>query len=290
VRRRSTFTQREGVELRRLITEKQIADRDRQKTLRARMRAIGFYITDFVTDQRGFTVSDFDDLVARGVILLLDNGETQRPTARAPESTPAEPEPSKNSAAAREHARGRRDQAARLYQPEKVDLLLIAEAPPSALDRYFYFPDVHEQDSLFRYVCRALLGHEPTREGKADLLAELRDRGVYLIDLQQDPRDRTPLSEFVRELVVRCKSLDPGWIILIKASVFDTAYATLAESGLPVSSVRVPFPGSGQQNRFLEAFARALEERPASRPLERIDPHSQLAGLRASPSGNRDQA
>jgi hypothetical protein len=30
------------------------------------MRAIGFYITDFVTDQRGFVVSDFDELVLRG--------------------------------------------------------------------------------------------------------------------------------------------------------------------------------------------------------------------------------
>jgi hypothetical protein len=44
----------------------------------------------------------------------------------------------------------RRARAARRYRPEKVDLLLVAEAPPSALDRYFYFEDVSEQDSLFR--------------------------------------------------------------------------------------------------------------------------------------------
>lgn len=162
----------------------------------------------------------------------------------------------------RRRARARRERAARLFKPETIDLLLVAEAPPSALDRYFYFLDVREQDSLFRYVCQALLNRKPTRESKPDLLAELRDHGVCLIDLQEEPRDGTPLSEFVPELVERCERLDPRWIVLIKATVFDAAYAALAAAGLPVSSVRVPFPGSGQQKRFLEAFDRALEERP----------------------------
>jgi hypothetical protein len=225
------------------------------------MRAIGFYITDFVTDPRGFTASDFDDLVASGVIIVRDNGETRPPALRAPRSTLSRPRPSEYSVEEGEQARVRREQAAQQYEPENVDLLLVAEAPPNALDRYFYFPDVRQQDSLFRYVCRALLDREPTRAGKAELLAELRDRGVFLIDLQQEPRDDTPLSKLVPDLVGRCKRLDPGWIILIKAPVFDAAYAALAESGLPVSSVRVPFPGSGQQKRFLEAFARALDER-----------------------------
>jgi hypothetical protein len=49
-------------------------------------------------------------------------------------------------------ARERRASAARRYRPAAVKLVLIAEAPPSALDRYLYFPDVHTHDSLFRYV------------------------------------------------------------------------------------------------------------------------------------------
>jgi hypothetical protein len=39
-------------------------------------------------------------------------------------------------------ARKRREEAAARYRPDSVDLLLVAEAPPSALDRYFYFEDV----------------------------------------------------------------------------------------------------------------------------------------------------
>src|SRR5205085_734267 len=47
---------------------------------------------------------------------------------------------------ARAPARRRRDRAARKYQPASVELLLVAEAPPSAFDRYFYFEDVATQD------------------------------------------------------------------------------------------------------------------------------------------------
>jgi hypothetical protein len=80
-------------------------------------------------------------------------------------------------------ARERREREAGRYKPDKIDLLLVAEAPPTALDRYFYFEDVHTQDSLFRYVCRGVLGKEPDRNGKAVLLGEIRERGVFLIDL-----------------------------------------------------------------------------------------------------------
>jgi hypothetical protein len=225
------------------------------------MRGIGFYVTDFVTDQRGFVASDFDDLISRGVIVIDDRETTMSRSHTSPRRAVSKTSVG-DAIDERRQARTRRELAARQYKPEKVGLLLVAEAPPNALDRYFYFPDVRKQDSLFRYVCRALLDCEPTREGKAALLGELRDRGVFLIDLQQDPRDGTPMSEFVPELVERCKSLDPCWIILIKATVFDAAYAALVDAVLPVSSVRVPFPGSGQQRRFLEAFERALKEKP----------------------------
>ncbi len=63
-------------------------------------------------------------------------------------------------------ARVRRQQAAETYKPERVGLLLVAEGPPSSLDRYFYFTDVFEQDALFRYVCKGILGRVPDRSEK----------------------------------------------------------------------------------------------------------------------------
>jgi hypothetical protein len=152
----------------------------------------------------------------------------------------------------------RRRRAAELYKPDPIDLLLVAEAPPSSPERYFYFPDVREHDSLFRYVCRGLLGREPTREGKAELLQELKDRGVFLIDLKETPVDETPLNQSVARLVERCRELSPRRIVLIKATVFDAAYRALKNADLPVSDVRVPFPGSGRQRQFVESFQRAL--------------------------------
>lgn len=50
---RRSFTSSELDELRRLVREKQTADPDRQKTLRARMRRMGFCIADF-SDELGF--------------------------------------------------------------------------------------------------------------------------------------------------------------------------------------------------------------------------------------------
>jgi len=162
------------------------------------------------------------------------------------------------SRAEQERARARRARAARRFKPEKVRLLLVAEAAPEALDRYFYFPDVRTQDSLFREVYRVITGREPSRERKAEQLAELRDLGVYLIDLQSDPFDDRPLDVHVPRLVARCRRLDPERIALIKVDVFDAAYGPLRDAGFAVSDVRIPFPASGQQRRFEELFARAI--------------------------------
>jgi len=81
---RRSFTSDEIDELRRLVREKETADRSRQKTLRARMRAIGFYISDFAADSAGFVVSDLDDLISRGVITVTDGGSRRSTSPSTP--------------------------------------------------------------------------------------------------------------------------------------------------------------------------------------------------------------
>jgi hypothetical protein len=157
-------------------------------------------------------------------------------------------------------ARERRRRAAERYRPAHVELLLVAEAPPSALDRYFYFEDVTTHDSLFRHVVEGLLGERPTRD-KAPYLLELRDREVFLIDLCEDPfaSRREALPGCVPGLVARCRAIAPSRIVLISVGAYDHAYAELVAAGLPVVDARLPFPGSGQQRRFLEGFRLALD-------------------------------
>jgi hypothetical protein len=162
-------------------------------------------------------------------------------------------------------ARRRRDRAAKKYQPASVQLLLVAEAPPAALGRYFYFEDVATQDSLFRYVARGILKVEPTRTNKAELLGGLRDRGVFLIDLKRDPVGAQSAPPDLGGLVRRIRQLTPVRIIVIKTAVFDLVRGPLLQAGLPLIDERVPFPGSGQQRKFEQAFARALRRRPTAR-------------------------
>jgi hypothetical protein len=159
-------------------------------------------------------------------------------------------------------ARRRRERAAKKYRAAAIELLLVAEAPPAALDRYFYYEDVPRQDSLFRYVARAILNVEPTRGSKAELLGRLRDRGVFLVDLKRDPVTGGSLAAEVPGLVRRVRRLAPARIIVIKSSVFDLVRDPLLDAGLPLVDERVPFPGSGQQRRFEKSFARALRRKP----------------------------
>jgi hypothetical protein len=156
-------------------------------------------------------------------------------------------------------ARRRREVAAGRWRPSSVDLLLVDEAPPSALDRYFYFEDVATQDSLFRYVVAGVLGVRPTRD-KAPLLAELRDAGVFLLDACAEPfrHRRAALAGCLPDLAVRAEELRPRRVVLIGAPLYDVAFRPLRAAGLPVVDARLPYPGSGQQRRFAEGFAAAL--------------------------------
>jgi hypothetical protein len=157
-------------------------------------------------------------------------------------------------------ARQRRDTAAAKYRPEPIELLLVAEAPPSHLDHYFYFEDVREQDSLFRHVVRALLALEPSRSEKASELRQLADRGVFLIDLKPEPKNHgETLEAYVPDLVTRAVALKPRHVLAIKANVCDLTQRPLRAAGLHVVDQRVPFPGSGQQRRFLETMRSALD-------------------------------
>jgi phage terminase large subunit-like protein len=158
-----------------------------------------------------------------------------------------------------DEARRRRAAAARRWQPDPVDLLLVDEAPPSALDRYFYFEDVTTQDSLFRYVVAGVLGVRPTRD-KAPLLAELREAGVFLVDACADPfhHRREALTACLPDLVARVEGLRPRRVVLVGAALYDLAFTPLRAAGAPVVDARLPYPGSGQQRRFAEGFAAVL--------------------------------
>ncbi|MCA9271614.1 MAG: hypothetical protein KDA31_01075 [Phycisphaerales bacterium] len=157
----------------------------------------------------------------------------------------------------------KRRAAAKKYQPKKVRLLLVAEAPPCDTDRYFYFEDVDRHDWLFRYVWEGLAGDKPERDQKREHLNALKRMSVFLIDLHEENVSQPTLAMLapkVPGLIKRCQSLKPDRIVLIKSVVHDAAYPALVVAGLPVADARIPFPASGQQKKFLTHFRGAVAD------------------------------
>ena len=161
----------------------------------------------------------------------------------------------------------KRRAAAQKHQPDHIKLLLVAEAPPCDGERYFYYPDVEQHDWLYRYVWQALSGQKPEKNEKAANLKRLRDAGVFLIDLCEDDIAKPKLKDLEPHapgLVERAKKLNPDHVVVIKATVYDAAFAPLKAAGLPVIDERIPFPSSGQQKNFLESFTRAAKKADVS--------------------------
>ena len=73
MRGRRQFTRTEVAQIREILHQVRRAERDRQKSLRGRLRRLGFYISDFSTDASGFTRSDFDELVSTGQVVVVDD-------------------------------------------------------------------------------------------------------------------------------------------------------------------------------------------------------------------------
>lgn len=156
------------------------------------------------------------------------------------------------------------------YKPSRVRCLLLGEAPPSSLDRHFYFEDVKRQDSLFLEIMGVLYPEEKQQylsSGrdtfmKSELLQRFSEDGFLLLDLLEVPGELLAgsLADAIPSLLNRLqKIIDKQTpIIMIKADVYDTCYLPLTAEGYNVVPLRIPFPGSGQQRVFRGKFKTAL--------------------------------
>ena len=165
------------------------------------------------------------------------------------------------------------NEARQKYKPEHVNLLFIAEAPPSSLDRFFYYEDVKEKDFLFVELSKVLCKTDNVafiRRNKAKILQTMKDTGIYLMDLSDVPLTEDGCydtyakhdlkRQFIdklekEEAVDRAKTV----IVLIKVTVFDYLYKDLKKDGYNVCDERIPFPSSGQQAKFRAAMSKVIE-------------------------------
>ncbi len=81
------------------------------------------------------------------------------------------------------------------YKPEGIKYLLIAEAPPDSLDRFFYYENVRHHDYLFLGVTETLypdlkdkfIASGRSSDLKRLILLKLQADGFYLVDLSELP-------------------------------------------------------------------------------------------------------
>jgi len=163
------------------------------------------------------------------------------------------------------------ENAQQKYKPKKVKYLLVAEAPPDSLDRFFFFENVRQHDYLFLGIAQALypelkekfLSSGRSSEIKKMILKKFSKDGIYLLDLSDLPLSllNDSLESQLPNLLKKITHIaeDDTKIILIKATIYDKVFLRLqAASFTDVINVRIPFPGQGGQRHFQIEFNRAL--------------------------------
>ncbi len=266
------FTESEASAIKRLLDERLSADRAQQKAIRAKIRALGFFISDYWPR---FSSRDFDELVRIGKITIMGGGGGRQnmvsPAAGLKPTVQklANAERKSDIAHIEEPCSGIQS-ARNKYRPDNIKFLLIAESPPNSVDRFFYYADVKRADWLFLGIMGALypeaeeayMKQGRPQELKQSLLRKFQSDGFYLLDMLDIPiaRYSGKLEDAVPALIKKIEEVASREIpiILIKASVYDAAAQVLTRDGFKVVAVRIPFPGQGWQPQFKAEFVRAL--------------------------------
>ncbi len=157
------------------------------------------------------------------------------------------------------------------YKPNEVKYLLIAEAPPDSIERFFYYDNVDEKDYLFLGIVQSLypdlkdkfLATGRSSVIKNEILLKLKSEGFYLLDLSELPLSLLigNLSSQLSILINKVKKVagKQTKIILIKTSVYDTAFRSLQEEFENVVNIRIPFPLYDGVKLFPIKFEEALK-------------------------------
>jgi hypothetical protein len=160
-------------------------------------------------------------------------------------------------------------EAARQYAPQDaVNVLFVAEAPPNAIERYFYFEDVQTSDWLWIGLMKCLYpakwsATKLERKNKREWLARFQADRFQLIDAIKLPiagTDRERIAQIngnADELIREIRTIKPKKIVLIKTTVYEALFDRLKAEGLPVvNQGPISFPSTGNQIEFHNACSK----------------------------------
>lgn len=179
------------------------------------------------------------------------------------------------------------------YMPERIHLLLVAEAPPESPDRFFYNPFVTRHDSLFLETSKVLLPQlwegrdaRAVPSVKRSASEHLRDLGVFLVDAVDE---RLPQEMSDAQCAKRIRANAPAKVseiaallqergaidavtVLVKGTVFSALAEPLRAYGIRVPQEGpIPFPASGGQRRFRETLLQIVAGERLAAPTSAPD-------------------
>jgi hypothetical protein len=150
------------------------------------------------------------------------------------------------------------------YQPSKVEVLWIAESPPSS-QGFFYFEKTTGSDHLFRETMKAVEiwpENWTMHKGmdKRPYLGQFESKGYFLFDtceLPVDKLDKARRREEIRKGALRItgevRALEPKNILIVKVNVFGPVREELEKAGLDgriLNKRPIPFPSHGWQSKY----------------------------------------
>lgn len=74
---KTEFTESEANQIRKLISQKLMASKNEQKSIRNKIRSFDFYFSDF-SSKKGYTVQDFENLISSGEIKIVNQEKTEK--------------------------------------------------------------------------------------------------------------------------------------------------------------------------------------------------------------------
>jgi hypothetical protein len=160
------------------------------------------------------------------------------------------------------------------YKPRRVNILFIAESPPSS-GGYFYSEKTIGKDHLFRETMKALefwpSGRPMGKDcDKRSMLNEFRSLGFFLIDTCEFPVDKLPPRERristirgAMTLPGRVEALCPDRILIVKKTVFKPAIQALSKTSFArrvLNTEPLPFPSHGNQKKYRTMLRRLVKK------------------------------
>jgi hypothetical protein len=177
--------------------------------------------------------------------------------------------------------------ASRKYRPTEIKLLFIAEAPPAArFRRFFYFTGLTTGDTLFLETMKvlypevvgfceqqsSLFSAKDVRSMKESLLDRFCADGFYLIDAVEEPMPNGADSALKTRLMCealpalrrKVKRLSPQRdmpIILIGKITYFVCLQALRDDGfLVLNEAPIAHPAQGNQTKFRPELRRIVQQ------------------------------